>query len=150
MIEVLEKTNLIDLFMSNKLDGIVHQTNTRKVMGAGLARSIASSFPEALIALQNSNGVLGEVSRAQTDHGIIYNLTAQNLNGVGRKTNYEAFYIGMKDVEFFSFQKKQKFKLGIPGGIGCGLGGGDWQIISAMLNSIFEKSDVNAIICKID
>lgn len=150
MLEILEKTNLLDLFSSNKLDGIVHQTNTHKVMGAGLARSIGGLFPEALIALQNSNGDLGEVSRAQTDHGIIFNITAQHLHGVGRKTNYEAFYLAMKDVEFFCFQKKQKFRLGIPGGIGCGLGGGDWQIISAMLNSIFEKSDVNAIICKID
>jgi hypothetical protein len=48
------------------------------------------------------------------------------------------------------FKKKDGFKLGIPYGIGCGLGGGNWQIVSSMLNVIFENSSTNLIICKKD
>ena len=150
MIDLLEKTDLIKLFSSNKLDGIVHQTNIERVMGAGIAKKMAELFPACLSALQASNGILGEVSQCTTEHGFIFNVTAQSIKGMGRKTNYEAFFCAMQEVERRALLRKDNFRLGIPYNIGCGYGGGDWQIVSAMLSAIFEKSTVQAVICKLD
>lgn len=148
MIETLEKTDLLELFKNNKLDGIAHQTNIERVMGAGFAKSVARDFPEALQALQQTKGKLGEVSSANTKHGVIFNATAQSIKGMGRKTNYEALYSSLELIEFQCYSRKKNFRLGTLHGIGCGLGGGSWKIVEAMLSQIFEESDVQLLICK--
>lgn len=150
MIELLEKTNLLHLFEANKLDGIAHQTNIEKRMGAGIARDIAQSFPWALQALQASQGQLGEVTSCKVEHGWIYNASAQSLAGIGRKTNYEAFYRCFELIEMSVRRQKDNFRLGVPFMIGCGLGGGSWVIISAILTEIFKESTVKLIICNKD
>lgn len=149
MIQFVEKSDLLELFRQNKLDGIAHQTNIEKAMGKGIALKISQAFPEAKNSLKMSSGSLGEVSYCQTPHGIIFNVSAQSLSGIGRKTNYEAFYRGMEEVSIMCSNRKG-FRLGVPYMIGCGLGGGDWRIISAMLYALFEESSVNLIVCKKD
>lgn len=143
-----QKADLIDLFKSGKIDGIAHQTNVERVMGKGLALTIASNFPEALTVLQESKGLLGEVSSIQLDQGIIFNATAQSFHGIGRKTNYEAFYNCFLLIELLCLKYKNDFILAVPYGIGCGLGGGSWKIIYAILEDIFGESPVTLLICK--
>jgi O-acetyl-ADP-ribose deacetylase (regulator of RNase III) len=148
MIEIFEKTDLLDLFEKNKLDGIAHQTNIERVMGAGIAKEIAQRFPASLLALQQGQGVLGNVTTAKVDHGLIFNVTAQSFHGMGRKTNYEAFYKGFEVVEFLSKQQKNGFRLGVPYMIGCGLGGGSWKVVFSIFEEIFDNSSVELVICQ--
>lgn len=149
MIQVLQKTNLIELFQNNQLDGIAHQTNVERVMGKGIAKIIGDLFPESLEALKSTQGILGDVSYVKTKHGYIWNATAQSYKGMGRKTNYEAFYRCFEQIHLHCSQINPNFKLGVPFGIGCGLGGGDWQIISSMFSALFQESTVKLIICNL-
>jgi hypothetical protein len=55
-------------------------------------------------------------------------------------TNYDALKSGLENVE--QFASTYGFSVAIPHGIGCGLGGGDWQgVVLPMILDIFEKSD---------
>jgi hypothetical protein len=150
MISLREKTDLLKLFSENQLDGFAHQTNQERRMGRGFALKVANQFPEALEALKKSQGFLGEVSMVKTDHGTIWNATAQSLQGIGRRTNYEAFFRCFELIENQASQLKPDFRLAVPYNIGCGYGGGSWNIVSAILFDLFDKSTVRLIICKID
>lgn len=61
-------------------------------------------------------------------------------------TKTEALTRGLKEVKELSKQLNKS--VAIPYGIGCGLAGGDWNIISELIDSIF--SDYKVTIYKLD
>lgn len=54
----------------------------------------------------------------------------------------------MEKVEFKAKQLGLK-SLSIPWMISCSNAGGDWRIIRAMIEAVFEKSELEVFICKI-
>jgi hypothetical protein len=56
--------------------------------------------------------------------------------GFGREVNYEALYRNFHLMRNH-LNNDPKTILGIPHGISCGLAGGSWEIVSAMINAIF-------------
>jgi O-acetyl-ADP-ribose deacetylase (regulator of RNase III) len=122
-------------------------------MGGGIAALVRQKYPEAAAADSatkcGDKNKMGHFSRVTASDGkVIFNLYSQYRYGVDKRhTDYEAFFTGMLAI------RGQMESLGIktasiPHGIGCGLGGGDWTIIEAMLKSLFEKSDITLFICK--
>lgn len=150
MIEVLEKTKLLDKFLSNKLDGLVFSTNIENKINTDLSKRLFEKFPENFNLLENSNNQLGKVSYFKTENGIVYSIVDHSIKGIGRRTNYEAFYSGLEEIESLCFSKKKNFRLGIPFNVSYKSEKSDWQITSAIINYVFEDSNVNAIICKPD
>lgn len=61
------------------------------------------------------------------------------------QTNYEAFVEGLKELVEYIKQHNIK-SVGFPMYIGCGLAGGDWNIIHTFLKAYLGPVDV---ICKI-
>ena len=160
MIDLIE-SNLLDF--PNDINVIAHSCNTRNIMGAGIAKQIKDRYPEAYEAdwrAFNSNyGVtLGKFSKADIgDHKYIYNMYTQATIGTGREVDYEKFWQALKRVEQDLFEMKiSKHEydgspppvLGLPWGISCGLAGGNWEIISAMINDIFVDSPIKVCIVK--
>lgn len=133
---------------------LVHQCNCFCSMGAGIARQVRDNYPAAYEAdLKTTHGdrsKMGTFSYAEVaPNRYICNLYSQYDVGTdSRKTNYEAVYSGLEKIKTWVLQNNINYLL-IPYGIGCGLGGGDWNIIYSMLSSLFTGNKPNVIICKL-
>lgn len=125
---------------------IAHQVNCLGVMGAGVAKCVREKYPEVMKTYTrwcrqyDFKHLLGLVLDYCTNKNqIIANCFAQDKIGSGRMTNYEAFYSCLenirKGIDYYGFEHRIAF----PYKIGCGLGGGDWNIILAMIKSVFGK-----------
>jgi len=141
---------IFEAFDKGIVYAIAHQTNIDGAMGAGIAREIAARYPSVLADFKAlKNPLLGQVLASQLkDDRIVFNVYAQSLfpRNELKKTNYEALYNGFKTVA--DYCKRANIRsLGVPFNLGCGLGGGDWGIIRAIFNCLFEKrEEVNLII----
>lgn len=131
------KGDLIQLAIDGEFDVIVHGCNCFNTMGAGIAKQIKATFPQAYNSdLQTEKGLkekLGTISFAEveTKNGqlIIVNAYTQfHWKGIGKKVDYEAVKNCFKQIKK-SFSGK---KIGYPA-IGAGLAGGDWNIISEII-----------------
>jgi O-acetyl-ADP-ribose deacetylase (regulator of RNase III) len=129
---------------------IVHQANCYKKMGAGIAKQIKNAFPEAYQTDVNyphsPDERLGKISCAfSPNHGgkYIVNLYGQKeWWGTGCKTNYRAFELGLEETMKLVNQLKQKgvlVKIGLPYLIGCGLAGGDWNVVKIIIERVSKK-----------
>lgn len=134
-----------DIFESNA-DIILHQVNCKGVMGIGIARQIRDRFPQVYIQYKNmcdsfkgtgrSSDLLGRADFVRLDNeniGWVGNLFAQDGYGHDKcYTDYHALRMCMRKVN----QKFAGMNVAIPYRIGCGLGGGDWEVV---LNIIEEE-----------
>lgn len=133
---------------------IVHQANCFGKFGKGFAGILRSRYPEIIEADKSTKcgdqTKLGQFSCIKTldNKYYIYNLYSQYRYGVDcRHTNYEAFYSGMTAIESHA-RNLDLNVVSVPYNIGCGLGGGSWQIIEVILKDIFEMSPIFLQICK--
>lgn len=124
---------------------IVHQTNSIPVAGAGIALEIATVFPSWRKEYMLSGGgdLLGRcwLFRPEEDRNVtiasLYAQSSISRNGNVRNTNYE--YLA-RALEGLSFRTQIIGEtLYIPNGIGCGLGGGAWEIVYAMIDHYLSK-----------
>lgn len=136
---------------------LFHQVNCHGVMGAGIAAALAAKFPGLEPDYQKlckrhayaEDELLGKVL-AYRVNADLYIANAFGQGGVSRsnrQTNYEAVVEAFERVKrALDRQETQIFnrKLYFPYKMGCGLGGGDWTIYSAIIEAHFP----NAIICR--
>lgn len=127
---------------------IIHQVNCQGVMGSGVALAIKKRFPEAYVVYRETldqfgdGGCLGETSSVVVSPDKkIYNLYSQRhyLPRGERHTDYEALARGFEKIKN---ENPEISKDVAAPKIGCGLGGGDWRIVSSMLETIFDDRDV--------
>ena len=85
--------------------------------------------------------------------------TQANIGDGSRQVHYEKFWQALKRVEedlYAMNVAKHEYDgsappvLGLPHGISCGLAGGNWGIIKAMIEDIFLKSPIECYIVKFD
>lgn len=131
------KGDIIKLAQQGQFDVIVHGCNCFCTMGSGIAKAVKSCFPIAFqVDLKTQKGEkakLGTYSSAtvETDNGqltIINAYTQFNWRGNGRKADYDAIR------KVFS-QLKSNYsgkRIGFPR-IGAGLAGGEWPVISQII-----------------
>ncbi len=136
------KGDLIELAKENLFDVIIHGCNCQCTMGAGIAKSIKSTFPEAFKAdletVKGDDTKLGTFSFAVNNafgHDIIVvnGYTQFHYRGSGPLVDYEAIRSVMREV-------KKRFsgkRIGYPM-IGAGLAKGDWKIISEIIDCELE------------
>lgn len=129
---------------------ICHQVNCQGVMGAGIAKQIKEKFPacyEAYKEVVNTAGkenCLGRVYFYEHASGrFIANMFSQ-FNIYPRNkvhTDYNAFRKCCKSIKELVFnlwgKNTSDCKIGFPYKIGCGLAGGDWSIVSQILEEEF-------------
>ena len=153
----IEKTgDLLKEFALGHCQGIMHCCNDCGIMGSGIAYGIKDQFPDAYNAYKAFEGgeglELGTISWVDyvSSGKSIYNLHAQHLfnktGEVGRCVDYEALYLSLLKV-------RAEFKggiLGVPYKMAADRAGGDWNIVEAMIVSVFEDTDVDILIVKYD
>ncbi len=144
---------MITIVEGNILDAtediICHQVNCIGIMSGGLALQIRQKYPEVYTHyLEYINGagthpLLGEVQTVLCHDGkVIANLFGQD--GVGTKqiqTDYEALATSLAGILCIA-KMVGNDTIAIPYEIGCGLGGGDWNIVYKIIEDIFVDYDV--------
>lgn len=119
---------------------IAHQVNCQGVMGSGVALAIKEKWPKVFsqYALFHKEFTLGDVQMVTTSEKIICNIFSQRyfMPREVRHTNYEALALA-----FEYLRENTKADIAMPR-IGCGLGGGDWRVVSALIESIFDDRNV--------
>lgn len=143
-------SSLGDILESN-CDIIVHQVNCKGVMGAGLAKQIRDKYPnvyEEYKKFCDQDNLLGKAQFVPIAYKkYICNLFGQDDYGTGLQTDYEAFEKAIAEIKEIAWE--HDFSIAIPYGIGCGLAGGSWDIISNIIDKYFEYSSVYCYIYKL-
>jgi len=137
------KGDLLKLAENGQFDVIIHGCNCFHTMGAGIARQISVKYPEAfeadLFTLKGSREKLGMFStaliqyRVQFPFVIINAYTQFDYNASKKPVDYSAIREAFRKI-------KQIFgncRIGYPM-IGAGLAGGDWSIISTIIDEELE------------
>jgi len=138
-----------NLLEQEDLTHMAHQANLYKTFGSGIARAIKEKFPRAYEADQRSVGVLGTWSVSDGTPTIFNLYTQKGISSVDRVTSYDHLDTTLRALERNLAVSQRPVRLGIPDHLGCGLAHGDWKIVLAMLQSIFETSNVQLVICKL-
>lgn len=148
------KGNLIHLALAGKFDVIVHGCNCFCTMGAGIARQIRDTFPEAYQAdLKTGMGdrnklgtcSMARIQRNRTCFTLVNAYTQYDFTGQDVLVDYHAVQIVFASIKK-NFTRK---RIGYPK-LGAGLANGDWEIISGIINrelkgedhSLVEYSDI--------
>ena len=115
---------------------ILHGCNDQGVMGSGVAKIVREKYPDAykhyVLKWRDYGLKLGEVQYVPTNGKVIVNGISQNNYGRDghRYVSYEAITQIMRTLENDLSGKTDK--IAMPQ-IGAGLGGGDWTIISEII-----------------
>lgn len=140
---VYRKGDVVEAFKNGEIDVLVHGCNACGVMGSGIAKQIKDEFYEAYEAYKLYEKLyglnLGEYSQFHFQNKTIINLVTQDkyLPRDQRHFSYDYFDNGIKSIERYI----RSGKIAMPK-IGAGLGGGDWKVIEAIINSHFKDRDV--------
>lgn len=152
-----------DIFASDSKI-IIHQVNCKGKMNSGVAKQVREKYPVVFEYYKSwcddesrnpkqleKSPLLGQaqivyiedkkVGDIVSDGRIIVNLFSQDGYGYDGKcyTDYAAMLKGLQSIAS-QFSKEEK--IGIPYLIGCCRGGGDWSVVSSMIEEIFDGYNV--------
>jgi O-acetyl-ADP-ribose deacetylase (regulator of RNase III) len=126
-----------------KEDVIAHQVNCKGVMGGGVALTLKEKYPENFAKYKNYCQTvhrLGDCLVVNENGKAIANLFGQDKYGTGqRQTDYDALESALTLLRIFAITNGLK-SIAIPYKLGCGLAGGDWRVVSEIIDLIFDKS----------
>lgn len=120
---------------------ICHQVNCRNIMGAGVAKSIYTKYPEVkteyhrFCSLAKSPyDLLGQAQIVPIEQAGISVINLFGQLNYGRKsgviyTDYQAMKNALRKINRLCAGKSVAF----PHGIGCGLAGGDWGTVEKII-----------------
>lgn len=134
------KGNLLD----SDCDYICHQVNCQGVMGSGIARQIRERWPRVYESYKHyvdyhnkrGEGLLGNILISNISQPTrVINMFSQDMYGYdgNRYTSYDAFAHCLSKIDLHVANGRS---IGFPKNIGCGLGGGNWKVISALIEEI--------------
>lgn len=137
--------DLLQMALRGDFDVIVHGCNCFNTMGAGIAKFVKATFPEAyeadLATAKGERGKLGSYSSATVEREgrrltVVNAYTQFHYRGRKPLVDYEAlsqvFHAIGRD---FAGQR-----IGYPK-IGAGLAGGDWERISRLIDDALEGAE---------
>jgi len=132
--------DIIKIAKDPRVGVLVHGCNCFCTMGAGLAKQIKLAFPQAyeqdLKTKKGSRDKLGKYSGVVYNDLIVINAYTQYNYGNGVQVDYDA----IRKV-FKKLKKDFGDKTIIYPRIGAGLGGGNWDIISTIIDCELEGCD---------
>lgn len=154
------KTIIGDILTPNNTECVAivcHQVNCKGVMGSGLALQIKNRFPDVYYnyrdkcdQIAEGVGGLGDVQfcSALSDAGyIVANIFGQYGYGRDKRyTDYDALRKAFNTIA----KAFPNFTIRIPYKLGCGLGGGDWSVVSKIIQEKLVDAGVNVEIWKMN
>jgi len=145
MIKNIIKGDLIEYAEKGRYDMIVHGCNCFHNMEAGFARQLITRYPGVFRAdcEQTNSGdrkKLGRHTKFHTGKFLIINAYTQFSYGGER----DIYYPALSRVFYDLNHQYPGTKVGIPK-IGTGIAGGDWDIISELINATTSNLDIEVI-----
>ena len=127
---------------------IAHQVNCQLVMGSGLAKQVRDKYPHVfkeyteVMSRIPTDKRLGKCQMVIAVPGkvMIANLFGQ-LNYLPRgiqHTDYSALGMALRHLQRWRERFSPNVQVYVPEGIGCGLGGGDWEIVKGIVLSAIK------------
>lgn len=142
------KTIYGDLLTERPNSIIIHGCNCQGVMGSGVALAVKNKYFHAYedyldtCDAHKPEELLGKLSIVALDDSIrpnyIINGFTQLNFGQGRQVNYDAIYEVFERTNWFMRQVQREQTLYFPK-IGAGLGGGNWRIISTIIEETVDQ-----------
>lgn len=138
--------HVIGNLLDSNCEYICQQVNCQGVMASGIAKQIRERWPEVYEKyfrehefwtkqMGRSSSPLGNIDivRINNSNQSVINIYSQRDYGYDgeRYTSYDAF---AKCLGLIKSYIPGGATIGFPSGIGCGLGGGNWQVISALID----------------
>ena len=147
-----------DLFQSD-CNVVCHQCNCRGAYNAGIAKVVRNLYPQAYMVFmrryRTGNSKLGEIDVVPCAWIVgkmryVINMYSQDTFAERHKrhTDYNAFQECLNKIKYFA-NNHPGVKIGFPTKIGCGLAGGDWDIVRKMIDNTFADSKYNVEIWEI-
>lgn len=134
----LRQGNILDDLNAGTITVVGHQVNTQGQMGHGLAREIREQYPVAYTAyrdaLRDHTLVLGGICPVEVAPArwIVHLAGQRRAHGWPRqKTDYVALARAL--VALNDWSARDGMNVGLPYALGCGLGGGQWAVVSALI-----------------
>ena len=124
---------------------IVQQVNAQGVMGSGIAFAVKNRYPDAftdykkLCVMSTGATAVGKTVFTPHDSGptIANCITQLQFGREGKKyVSYKAIQECFETVAEYASRKAEHVHYPL---IGAGLGGGDWAIISEIIDAVFAK-----------
>ncbi|WP_187261659.1 macro domain-containing protein [Pontibacter beigongshangensis] len=146
------KGDLVKKALRNEFDLIIHGCNCFCAMGAGIAKTIKQEFPEAykadLATVKGDKLKLGSISSADIivngkNLKVVNAYTQYNWRGAGVKADYEAIRSAFKEIK----ENFSGLSMAYPA-IGAGLAGGNWEVISQIIEEELEGEDHTLVVFK--
>lgn len=140
---------------------IAHGVNCQGVMGSGVAKALYEKWPRVRdkyldFFIEHNAGPDGEnflgtidvlLAERVTNKIVINCFTQQYYGNDGKQyLSYDALLSCMEDLYSFCIAR-DLHEIAMPK-IGCGLAGGDWNIVKTILNSVFPKDFVIKVYIK--
>lgn len=140
------KGDVLKALSNEEIDILAHGVNCSGGFGSGIAGQIAKEYPivkqEYLYIYNTISWRLGKIQIVDINKRLIINCATQQYYGRdpqsqpnNRYCDYEAISKCM--AELYKLVYKENLKIGIPR-IGCGLAGGNWDIVEAIINEAFS------------
>ena len=143
MIEVISEN-----ILNAKEDIICHQVNCQGVMGAGLAKELATNWSNVkteyikLCRRTKPENLLGTYQLVEIgENRLVANIFGQYCYGSDRFHRYTDYAALTKAFDKLRTEHNSK-SLAFPFGFGCGLANGEWNIVLDMLNTYFDGMSV--------
>ena len=149
MVKII-KGNIFNLM--NEGDFFVHQTNCFGIMGGGIARTVRELFPKTYLSYnlkcqtRNKKELLGTALIIKDVYKGM-NINMCNCFGQfdcgtfnGPATQYDKLksaFIEVREAASIS-----NSRIIMPYYIGCGLAGGDWEVVSEIIEEVFKGMEV--------
>lgn len=146
---VYKQGDVLSALKNGAVDVVIHQTNCQGVMGSGIARQVKQDFPdayrvykeqEAAGRLKLGNFSVAKIKRDGLEDGCIINVNGQDEYSDRNKCNTN--YAALGSVLWTLARTNRSNAVIAMPKIGAGLGGGDWKIIEALIESAFHDQTV--------
>lgn len=140
-----KKGDILKALEDNEIDVFAHGVNCSNGFGSGIAGQIAKKYPSIKEKFHSDSAhnfdTLGFALPYFTDDGLIFNCyTQEEYGSKGIKyVSYDAIEESLRIV--YGYCKLRSLNLGLPK-IGCGLAGGNWNIVEAIINEVFKDMEV--------
>lgn len=139
--------NLVSMLIAGEVDAMMHVCNDCGVMGSGIALEVKQRIPAAYFAYRHHEecygGItVGSISHCELPYRVI-NLHAQHSYGNDGKRylDYEALYVCLETARDRAL-KMGVSNIGVPYLMGSARAGGNWTIVFAMIQAVFETSPI--------
>lgn len=123
--------------LGTEIKHIVHGCNAQGVFNAGIAKQIRAQFPEAYMKYKSryDSGYIsvGQILSVASKDKIIINAITQQYYGSKPHIRYVS-YDAIDEIMYSLDNIIEEGIVAMPQ-IGSGLGGGDWQVIAAIIES---------------